>query len=849
MSKQIRKIKHNIDSFLALDVEGLESLVDLAHDLNCSWNHAADEIWRQIDPDLWKLTHNPWGILQTVSRDRIENLLKDPEFKNKVNSLLKAKQQKVEQPAWFQTAYPKYPLNSIAYFSMEFMLDEALPIYAGGLGNVAGDQLKAASDLGVPVIGIGLLYQQGYFRQVIDKYGAQHEVFPYNHPGQLPIAPLRQANGEWLRVKVDLPGNTVLLRAWQVKVGRAFLYLLDSNDVANFPIHRGITSELYGGGQEMRLQQEIILGIGGWKLLSALGIQPEVCHLNEGHAAFAVLERARDFMEKTGQPFDAALAATRAGNLFTTHTAVAAGFDVFPPYLIEQYLSSYAVNKLGISIKDLMTLGRSDPHNLSENFNMAYLAIRGSGAVNGVSRLHGKVSRGIFTSIFPHWPENEVPVQHITNGVHMSSWDSQAADELWTEACGKDRWRGTIELHEHNIRRVTDERLWQMRNSSIVSLVKFVRERLARQLKTSGTSTEDLGSVNRFFDPNTLTLGFARRFAPYKRPNLLLYDPARLLRILSNPKRLVQLIIAGKAHPADKAGQALIQQWINFIHSTDAKNYVIFLCDYDMLLTEHLVQGVDVWLNTPRRPWEACGTSGMKVLVNGGINISELDGWWEEAYTPEVGWALGDGLEHGDDPNVDAAEAEALYNLLENEVIPEFYTRNQKGIPTAWVARMRESMARLTPQFSANRAVREYTEQHYIPSAKEFIKRSENKGETAKKILEWKNNLGQKWSSLRFVDVKVETGKDHHNFEVLVYLDDIEQKEIKVELFADEVNGHKHVRYEMKYLHKLADAINIFVYSAAVSAKRPAEDYTPRIIPYFSGVNVPLENAQILWQK
>jgi starch phosphorylase len=849
MKKQFKKINHNIDSFLTFDIEVSESLAELALDLNCTWNHASDEIWEKIDPDLWKLTHNPWGILQTVSGERIENLLKDPEFRKKVDELLTSKKQKANQPGWFQIAYPKPPFNSVAYFSMEFMLDEALPIYAGGLGNVAGDQLKAASDLGIPVIGIGLLYQQGYFRQVIDKYGAQHAVFPYNHPGQLPITPLRQANGEWLRVKVDLPGNTVLLRAWQVKVGRAFLYLLDSNDVANSPIHRGITSELYGGGQEMRLQQEIILGIGGWKLLSALGIQPEVCHLNEGHAAFAVLERARSFMERTGQPFDLALTATRSGNLFTTHTAVAAGFDVFPPYLIERYLGSYAVDKLGIKIEDLLALGRQNPQNPSENFNMAYLAIRGSGAVNGVSRLHGKVSREIFTHLFPNWPKNEVPVQHITNGVHMSSWDSEAADRLWTEACGKDRWRGTIEMHGHNIRQVSDERLWQMRNSSSLALVKFVRERVTKQSKSSGAFTEAVTNINSFFDPNTLTLGFARRFATYKRPNLLLHNPERLLRILTDPKRPVQLIIAGKAHPADKAGQYLIQQWINFIRNTEAKNYVVFLCDYDMLLTEHLVQGVDVWLNTPRRPWEACGTSGMKVLVNGGINISELDGWWEEAYSPEIGWALGDGLEHGDDPNIDAAEADALYNILEKEVVPEFYTRNEKGIPVAWVARMRESMARLTPQFSANRAVREYTEHHYIPAAMEYHKRSENNGEGAKKILDWQNSLKENWSALRFVDVKIETNTEYHNFEVQVYVDDFNQNELKVELFADAVNGHDQVRLEMKYLYQLPGAINIHVYAATVSAERPADDYTARIVPYFPGVNVPLETSQILWQK
>ncbi len=849
MGKQTETTKHNINSFLAFDVEGFESLAELALDLHFSWNHSADEIWKQIDPELWKLTHNPWGILQTVSKDRIESLLKDSTFHKKIDKLLKEKRISSEKPAWFQNAYPNAPLKGVAYFSMEFMLSEALPIYAGGLGNVAGDQLKAASDLGVPVIGIGLLYQQGYFRQVIDRQGSQHAVFPYNHPGQLPITPLRQANGEWLRVLIDLPGGTVRLRVWQAKVGRVVLYLLDSNDVANFPIHRGITSELYGGGQEMRLQQEIILGIGGWKLLSALGIQPEVCHLNEGHAAFAVLERAHSFMEKTGQSFNVALTATRAGNLFTTHTAVAAGFDVFPPNLIEQYLNSYAINSLRIGINDLLALGRKDPHDSSENFNMAYLAINGSGAVNGVSRLHGKVSRQIFSSLFPKWPESEVPVNHVTNGVHMSSWDSEAADKLWTEACGKDRWRGTFEMHERNINEISDERLWQMRNESKLALIKFVRERLLRQLNSIGSQKENYSIVENFFNPNTLTLGFARRFATYKRPNLLLHNPDRLLKILTNPKRPVQLIIAGKAHPADKAGQDLIQQWINFIRNTEARNHVIFLCDYDMHLTEHLVQGVDVWLNTPRRPWEACGTSGMKVLVNGGINISELDGWWEEAYTPEVGWALGDGLEHGDAPNVDAEEAEALYDILENEVTAEYYSRNENGIPTKWIKRMRKSMAHLTPRFSANRAVRDYTEQYYLPAAREYNMRSSKEAKKSIAIIEWENEIKHKWHAIRFTNLKVDTENDLHNFEVHVYLDELDISKVKIELFADQINGFNSFCKEMKFKGKLSGTINIYIFTASASAERPADDYTPRIIPYFSGVNVPLESSQILWQK
>ena len=606
---------------------------------------------------------------------------------------------------------------------------------------------------------------------------------------------------------------------------------------------------MYGGGPELRLKQEILLGIGGWRLLAALGIKPQVCHLNEGHAAFAVLERARSFMQENAQPFEVALAVTRAGNLFTTHTAVAAGFDRFTPALIEQYLCRYAQDKLGISIRDLLALGRQNPNDASESFNMAYLAIRGSGSVNGVSRLHGQVSRHLFSPLFPHWPEDEVPIGHVTNGVHHPTWDSAAADDLWTKACGKNRWLGTTETLEQDIRRVSDESLWQFRTASRKSLVEYARQRLARHYTAAGASPEAVEEVRHLFDPNALTLGFARRFATYKRPNLLLHDPERLLRLLSNPQRPVQLILAGKAHPADAAGQALIQKWIQFIRQPEVRPHAIFLSDYDMHLTERLVQGVDVWINTPRRPWEACGTSGMKVLVNGGINLSELDGWWAEAYVPDLGWALGDGQEHGTDPAWDAAEAEALYERLEREVVPEFYTRNEKGIPTAWVARMRESMARLTPHFSADRAVREYTEQHYLPAATAYLSRVANKGAVGKQLVDCQHSLEQKWTTLHFGEVKQETNGKQRTYEVQVYLDDINPKAVRVELYANRVNGGSSVRQEMKRVRQLVGASGGYVYSAAVSAARPPADYTVRVMPRHDGVAIPLENSRILWQR
>jgi glycogen phosphorylase len=834
-------------TLLPIEIEGFDSLAELALDMRWSWSHAADEVWKQLDPALWEATYNPWVVLQTVSRDRIERLLADTAFRKRVDDLVREKRSRAEEPGWFQQSNPGSPLTSVAYFSMEFMLDEALPIYSGGLGNVAGDQLKTASDLGVPVVGVGLLYQQGYFRQVIDRDGVQQALFPYNDPGQLPITPVRQPNGEWLRLELPLPGYPVWLRVWQVQVGKVTLYLLDSNDPANFPAHRGITSELYGGGPELRLKQELVLGIGGWRLLGALGIKPEVCHLNEGHAAFAVLERAKSFMEESGQPFEVALAVTRAGTIFTTHTPVAAGFDRFPPALIEQYLGVYASKRLDIAVHDLLALGRKNGDDPLEYFNMAYLAVRGSSAVNGVSRLHGEVSRRIFQPLFEHWPEAEVPIGHITNGVHMPTWGSEEAQALWAGVCGEDLWLGTLENLETDMRAASDAMVWECRASARQTLVEYVRTRFSRQLRACGASVEEVEHGRQIFDPDVLTLGFARRFVTYKRPNLLLHDKDRLLRLLTNPERPLQLIIAGKAHPEDQSGQAMIQQWTHFIRSPQARDHVIFLSDYDMLLTLQLVQGVDVWINTPLRPWEACGTSGMKVLVNGGVNLSELDGWWAEGYAPEVGWALGDGKEHND-AEWSATEAEALYTLLEQEVIPEFYSRDKNGIPTAWVARVRESMALLTPRFSANRTVREYTENYYLPAADGYRLRAADDGAMGVLLVQWQSALKQRWANIRFGSVDVETKDNRYVFEAHIYLNGLEPQDIRAELYAEPANGADAVRQEMIPSRKLVGAENGYAYSAEADATRPVDHYTVRLIPAHAGVAIPLEAPYILWQ-
>jgi len=828
------------DSFL------LNALTGLAMDLHWSWNHATDKIWHQLDANLWHLTHNPLVVLQTVSARRLSEVLADPIVQDIIKELTEAKLQRSIAPAWFQHQHAEANLSNVAYFSMEYMLSEALPIYSGGLGNVAGDLLKSASDLGVPVTGIGLLYQQGYSRQIINRDGSQQYVSPFNDPGQLPISPLRSPEGEWLRIQVNLPGYSVWLRTWQVEVGRTRLLLLDSNDAANFPQHRDITNKLYTGDPQMQLLQELILGFGGWRLLKQLGIRPEICHLNEGHSAFVVLERALDAMQENNIPFEEALLLTRSGNLFTTHTAVGAGFDRFSPALLNQYLADYVQQELKISFTDFLALGRQHTADASEPFNTSFLAIRGSGKINAVSGVHRDVSRRLFAPLFPGWPVEELPIDSVTNGVHMATWDSPAADRLWTEACGKERWLGTMQHLEENIAHVSDERLWSLRMDRIHDLLDHLREHYVRQIAIVGSDDADQEKAKKLFDPKILTVGFARRFVPYKRPNLLLYDRERLKRILLNPQRPVQLVLAGKAHPQDVYSQGLIQEWVRFIADNGLGERVVFLSDYDMLLTEQLVQGVDLWLNTPRRPWEACGTSGMKVLVNGGLNLSELDGWWDEAYSPEVGWTFGDRQEVIDDNRHDREDAERLYKVLEDEIIPLFYQRNDSGIPAGWVEKMRASMARLTWRFSSNRSLMAYTENYYLPMVNEYRLRAAQNGKKMKELISWINEFRNAWQHVSFGHVEVEQSNGQYHFAVSVSLNGLKEAQIAVELFANSDNGLPVLR-GMEKLPAGKDG-GPLIYIADVPADRPASHYTPRIVVANPKLPSPLESNFILWE-
>jgi glycogen phosphorylase len=826
---------------------GFDELVEIALDLRWSWNRSADDIWRPLDPQLWDLTRNPWIILETASPQKIEQLSADSVFRGRVEALAQELRRYRSEKGWFHQACASTPLGTVAYFSMEFMLGEALPIYSGGLGNVAGDQLKAASDLGVPIVGVGLLYQQGYFRQSIAEDGTQSALYPFNDPGQLQITPARNKEGEWVRISVPFPTHDVRLRVWHAQVGRVSLYLLDSNDPFNPPLSRAITSQLYGGGEQIRLAQELVLGIGGWRLLDALDLTPQVCHLNEGHSAFVVLERAADLMASSGLPFDVALHITRAGNVFTTHTPVAAGFDHFRPTLMKQFLSSYVERSLHVALDDVLALGRMDPQDGNEPFNMAYLAIRGSGAINGVSRVHGEVSRRLFQSLFSRWPEAEVPIHHVTNGIHIPTWDSRESDSLLTRQCGGTRWISEPEAVEGAIRAISDDDLWVMRQKSRAELVNYIRSRYVQQLAENGTGPATPNSDSAL-DPNVLTVGFARRFVAYKRPTLLLHDPERLVKIITDPARPVQLLVAGKAHPADTEGQEMIRQWVQFTKRPEVDSRALFLSDYDMILTEQMVGGVDLWINTPRRPWEACGTSGMKVLANGGLNLSELDGWWAEAYSPDVGWAIGDAREHNHDPAWDEAEAEMLYEILEDQVIPEFYDRKEDNVPHRWVMRMRESMATLTPRYSAHRAVRQYTLDIYIPAAKTYETRLAENGRKGIETMTTMERMQANWETMSFRSVSVVTRQGQHYFTVSVDSGTIDPRNMAVELYAETVDAPPEV-HAMTRDGETATKPGEWIYAAAVPESRPATDYTPRIVPVLPGVAVPLELDLITWQR
>ena len=703
-----------------------ERLHALAFNLWWTWHPEVISIFRDLNPVLWReVDHNPIALLNRITPEEIEERAAALVLHSRINYAFRRLHEYVEGGrTWGDFHCGNLHKRPVVYFSAEFGLHESLPIYSGGLGILAGDHLKSSSDLGVPLIGIGLLYQQGYFCQCLNKDGWQEESYVELDVKNLPLQSVTEPGGGPLLVRMDTHGGTLLARVWQLQVGRVPLFLLDSNIEANSAEDRSLTSRLYGGDIRLRIRQELLLGIGGARILQALNITPGVLHLNEGHSSFAILEEIRRIMEYDQIPFGRAHRRVTLTTVFTTHTPVAAGHDRFAPDLVEEHLGVFR-EKMGLSHDDFMALGRINPADKSEPFCMTVLALKSARRANGVSAIHGTVSRLMWQALWPNRPEGEVPIGHITNGVHISSWLAPQQYELLESRLGHD-WSTRMSHADlwEGIARIDDGELWETHQNLNIQLIRFIRRRLKAQSERLG-HRETLEQIDQILDPDVLTIGCARRFATYKRGDLILSQPERLAKLIEDPHRPIQIIFAGKAHPRDDDGKRLLQRIAQFSYTAAFRKRVVFVENYDYNVARHLIQGVDVWLNTPRRPLEACGTSGQKVLLNGGLNLSVLDGWWSEAYDGRNGFAIGHGGMHNDPDVQYRRDAEYLYETLENEVIPLYYDRDADGLPHQWIKRIKHAMASLGWRFSADRMVRDYAKRFYLPAA------SANSAETA----------------------------------------------------------------------------------------------------------------------
>ena len=774
----------------------LSRLEELAYNLWWTWNQDAIELFARIDRGLWAATqHNPIRLLGSVSQERLGSLATDDSFRGHLDRVLERFD---EYMAGGRTFYERQSgqglVGGVGYFSFEFGLSECLPIYSGGMGILAGDHIKSASDLNIPFMGVSLLYQEGYFRQYLNSDGWQLERYLDNDFHRMPVRLERDANGEPLRISVDYPGRKCWAQVWRIDVGRAPLFLLDANLPENAPQDRQVTTRLYQGDLDMRVRQEILLGVGGVRALAALGREPAVCHMNEGHAAFLAIERIRRLMAADKLSFHEARLIAAAGNVFTTHTPVPAGIDIFGIDLIDQYFGPI-YGELGVSREEFLGLGRQNPFNGAEPFSMAVLAIRLAEHVNGVSKLHGKVSRAMFQGVWPEVPVDEVPIGSITNGVHVGFWSAGSEMESLYDRYLGPEWHDDPSDAEmwQGIYQAPAEEIWRAHERGRERLVSYARERLRRQAEQRGAPVSEIAQASEMLNPDVLTIGFARRFATYKRALLLFRDAERLTRILSDRARPVQFIIAGKAHPQDLAGRETIRKLIHEARRPELNNRIVFVEDYDIDVAKQLVQGVDVWLNNPRRPHEASGTSGMKVALNGGLNASILDGWWDEAYTPELGWAIGSGEEYTDEEYQDAVESAQLYDLLEKEIIPLFYDRGHDGLPRGWIARMKTSIANNAPQFSTHRMVQEYFTSAYAPAGERYARLRADAGQLARELAAWKRRVVDSWRDVKVLDVTSNGTNDivvgsKLDVRAKVALGSLKPEDLRVELFAGEVD-------------------------------------------------------------
>lgn len=778
----------------------LTRLRELSQDLRWSWDSECQALFRRMDPELWSETgHNPVELLGLISRERLEELEGDASFLAQLRRVCALRdEERAREDTWFARSFGEQPPGTcIAYFSMEYGLTESLGTYSGGLGILSGDHLKSASDLGLPLVAVGLLYQEGYFQQYLNADGWQQETYPINDLANLPLTQMHDDQGRPLRVSVALPGRQLHAAIWRVQVGRVQLFLLDSNIPENrLPEDRNLTDQLYGGDRRTRIRQEILMGIGGIRALDALGLRPSICHMNEGHSAFLALERIRQMQHEHSLSFAQALEITRAGNIFTTHTPVPAGLERFEFDLIDEHFGDYS-RELGLSREEFLNLGRENVGD-HEMFSMPVLAMRLSSRTNGVSGLHAWVSRGMWQSLFPETPLDEVPIQSVTNGIHIESWISEEMAELldhyldpaWREEDGRaESWAAVEDI--------PGDELWRIHERSRRRLISFARERLHQQLLSRGFARSEADASSRVLNPRALTIGFARRFATYKRAALIFRDLPRLKRIVSDPQRPVQFIFAGKAHPQDDGGKELIRHIIHMAQDPELRPHVVFLQNYDMHIARQMVQGVDVWLNNPRRPQEASGTSGMKCIYNAGLNCSILDGWWDEGYAPELGWAIGNGEEYAphEEGHQDHVESQALYNILEKDVVPLFYERDEDNLPREWLRHVKASMRTLAPRFSSHRMLQEYCENFYLPALKRVQQMFGDNLQRGLEFSAWRARLEQFWheirvESLEFSETQLVVGASF-TVRARVHTGRFSPDDLRVQLYSGRLNTQR----------------------------------------------------------
>lgn len=841
----------------------LSGLRRLAYNLRWTWDHDSIELFRRLDSDLWESTgHNPVRMLGSMDQAQLEAAAQDETILTQVERTVSELDEYLASRAtWYQRTYGNLDGLRVAYFSAEFGLTECLSIFAGGLGILAGDHLKSASNLGIPLVGVGFLYQEGYFTQYLNAAGWQQESYADNDFQNLPLTLERQPNGSALTVEVDLAGRRVAVQIWRIAVGRVSLFLLDTNLPENAPDDRKITDQLYGGDREMRLKQEIVLGVGGCRALKALQIEPSVCHMNEGHSAFLSLEWTRQLMEKHELNFREAREVASAGLIFTGHTPVPAGHDYFQPALMQRYLGDYA-GSLGLSIRDFLGLGRQNPADDAEEFCMTVLALRMAASCNGVSKLHGHVSREMWQGLWPGVPVDEIPIGHVTNGVHFRSWNSNEMNRLYDRYLGS-HWRENQADPKLWLRvgSIPQEELWRTHERRRERLVAFTRRRLRSQLTQRGAARSAIDAADEVLDPSALTIGFARRFATYKRATLLLRDVSRLERILNHPDRPVQILFAGKAHPRDDAGKALIQEIMKLAQQKEFRRRLVFLEDYDMGVARALVQGCDVWLNTPLRPFEASGTSGMKALANGALNVSTLDGWWDEAWHYAattgsfIGWAIGRGEKYESAEYQDQIEAAALYDLLESEIVPAFYERSADGLPRRWISYMKSSIGTLSYSFNAQRMVKDYTSDSYTRAHEKCQQLLAAGAQRTRDLAAWLARVESEWPN-----VSVETVDAIGNGELQigdkicvqagVLLGNLAPDEVAVEFYFGRVDADGQITngmsVPMEYVGR-RDGIHLFEANKVPCSLSGHNGYTVRIRPFHEDEARPFLPGLLNW--